>query len=332
MKTVSYVLLVFLSLFSVCGWAQSEKAQVKILGEVPQGVTGKVYLQKFNNKLFDDVDSVDIVNGKFSFSESLVLPELYGLTTDKRQTPFYVFLEKGEVNVFLDPQMGYRNSTVKGSSLQDEFVAYKQQRGVVISEYIKQHPASLVSAYVLYRDFSYRLTPQQIEENIGLLDATLQKTVYIDILRDYAKTLERVSVGKLAPEFSARTPDDKELALSEVLNHNKYVLVDFWASWCGPCRRENPNVVKAYNQFRDKGFTVLGVSLDKSKTAWQKAIETDGLVWQHVSDLKYWASEPANLYGVRVIPSNFLVDSSGKIVARNLRGEDLISFLSSLLE
>ena len=332
MKVRLMVLSLGLVAVSACSWGQTERAQVKIVGDVPEGVTGKVYLQKFNNKLFDDVDSVEIADGKFSFDETLELPELYGLTTGKEQTPYYLFLEKGEVKVHLDPQQGYRNSTAAGSALQDEFVAYKQQRGVDIGQYIRQHPASLVAAYVLYRDFSYRLTPEQIQEHIALLNEPLQKTVYVDILRDFAKTLDAVSVGKQAPDFSAATPDGGILSLKEVLAQNKYVLIDFWASWCGPCRRENPNVVRAYQTFHDKGFTVLGVSLDKSKEAWLKAIASDGLTWQHVSDLKFWASEPAQLYGVRVIPSNFLVDSTGKIVARNLRGEDLTAFLKEVLE
>jgi thiol-disulfide isomerase/thioredoxin len=103
----------------------------------------------------------------------------------------------------------------------------------------------------------------------------------------------------------------------------KYVLVDFWAKWCGPCRQENPNVVRLYNRYKDKGFTVYGVSLDRNKTDWLKAIEEDKLTWTHVSDLKYWQSDAAKLYNITAIPFSLLLDPDGKIIAKNLRGPSL---------
>ncbi len=139
-----------------------------------------------------------------------------------------------------------------------------------------------------------------------------------------------VLVGSMAPDFTMNDAEAKPFSLSQL--RGKYVLLDFWASWCKPCREENPNVVAAYNQFKDKNFTVLGVSLDEDKAAWQKAIAEDKLPWQHLSDLKTGNSGAATLYGVTGIPYNFLIDPQGKIIAANLRGAELQTKLSELIK
>jgi peroxiredoxin len=138
------------------------------------------------------------------------------------------------------------------------------------------------------------------------------------------------TVGQEAPEINLPSPDGKEIALSSL--RGKVVLIDFWASWCGPCRKEMPNVVMAYQKYKDKGFEIYGVSLDQDKSRWVEAIQKDGITWPQVSDLKHWSSEAAKLYNVQGIPYTVLLDKDGKIIAKNLRGEALDKKLAEILQ
>lgn len=151
------------------------------------------------------------------------------------------------------------------------------------------------------------------------------------------KPVEGLNVGNIAPELKFKSPNGNKISLSDL--RGKMVLIDFWASWCGPCRRENPNVVSVYNEFKDKkfnngnGFTVYSVSLDRNKDDWTKAIAADNLVWKnHVSDLKFWYSDAASKYNIRAIPSNFLINGDGVIVAKNLRGNSLRETLNKFVK
>nr|WP_315248519.1 TlpA disulfide reductase family protein [uncultured Flavobacterium sp.] len=308
--------------------AQENNLQLK--GTVTDTVANYVYLQKFHNKMFTTIDSSKVVDGNFSFKTKVKLPELYGLSVNTANIPLYIFLEKTPITVKLSPVKNYSTSVVEGSESQQLFDTYRKTRDIEISKWITEHPASIVSAYVLYRNWSYRLTPDQITQNIALLDKSQQNSTYVKELKELVTVLNGLAVGKKAPDFTANDPDGKPVRLSE--NLKGYTLVDFWASWCGPCRKENPNIVAAYKEYHDKGFNVFGISLDKKKENWVKGIQDDNLNWLQVSELIYWNSEIAKLYGVRAIPANYLVDSKGIIVARNLRGEELQTTLKTLLD
>ena len=310
---------------------QKEEKNILLSGSVEGVETGIVYLQKFRNKSFYVIDSSEIVNGEFSFSKDVELPEIYGLSLDTTRSSFLIFLDENPATVVLDSANYYRNTKVEGSDLHDLFVEYSSEGDIEIDSFIKKHPSSLVSAYALYRNYSYRLSPEEIRSNIDLLDPSLKNTPYVQVLEELIPTLETVAVGNKAPNFIANDPDGNAVEFYDHIGKSKYLLLDFWASWCGPCRRENPNIVKAYQEYKDKGFDIYGVSLDSSKSGWISAIEKDGLTWTNVSDLLLWDSEPAKLYGVRAIPSNFLIDENGVIVAKNVKGEELHKTLNDLL-
>lgn len=322
-------IVAFLALCLCATTTQAQEANVQLKGTVVDTVAQYVYLQKFYNKMFTTIDSVKVTDGKFSFKTKVKLPELYGLSVNTADSPLYIFLEKSPITVKLSPFKYYSTSVVEGSASQDLFNTYRKTENVDISKFITEHPGSLVSAYVLYRNWSYRLSPEEITKNIALLDKSQQNSTYVKELQELVKVLNGLQVGKKAPDFVSQDPEGKSIRFSE--NLKGYTLVDFWASWCGPCRRENPNIVAAYKEYHDKGFNIIGISLDKKKENWVKGIQDDHLDWLHVSDLLFWNSAIAKLYGVRAIPANYLVDSKGIIVARNLHGDELQTTLKSLL-
>ncbi len=214
--------------------------------------------------------------------------------------------------------------------LEQQYLQLEQKQKEDIADFIKNNPKSYASAYYAYQLNTDATDPSKAVKAFESLDKSIQSSFYAQKLKKIADALQATAIGSIAPDFTLQSIDDKPVALSSL--RGKYVLLDFWASWCGPCRKENPNVVKAYNQFKNKNFTVFGVSLDEDKIAWQNAVLKDQLAWQHVSDLKGWRSSAAALYGVQSIPANFLLDPSGKIIAKDLRGKDLEKMLASVLK
>jgi peroxiredoxin len=201
---------------------------------------------------------------------------------------------------------------------------------MILKSFLEQNKASFVNFFVLSQIGGYTPDVAEIEPLFQSLAPSLKNSAEGKAFAEKVVSLKAVSIGSTAPDFTQNDIKGNPVKLSSL--RGKYVLVDFWASWCGPCRHENPVVVEAYNQFKDKNFTILGVSLDNAKANWEKAIAADKLDWTQVSDLKGWQNEVAALYGVQSIPQNFLLDPQGKIIAKNLRGEELKSKLGELIK
>lgn len=194
-------------------------------------------------------------------------------------------------------------------------------------DFINQYPGS-IAAYFVVTGLQPDENPQEFVTVADNLNKTYPKFDYLDKLNDQASFLKRAPLEALAPELNFPTPEGDLVALSSL--RGKYVLIDFWASWCRPCRMENPNVLRIYNHYKDKGFEIYGYSLDDDKTKWTTAIEEDQLPWINTSDLMGWSAEGAQEYGVQAIPATFLIGPDGKIISRDLKGEKLASKLAEI--
>ncbi|MFT6850593.1 MAG: peroxiredoxin [Sphingobacteriales bacterium] len=354
-------------LFAGC----AENNKLTINGSVAGDAPEMVYLERMEDiRRADKIDSsVVSAEGKFSFTREVENTEMYRILFGRRNGVFFTG-NKGEtlgLNITLGETFEYNvdgNPVAKAieelyknsQKLNAEFRIGYQAFLELDDEAKKEAEAGLEAAYTEMQENERDSAKDFIAKNKNHIAAVyvtnyLDQDKDFDIMNDLAETIKttpagstdygksflnhvdelgKLSIGADAPEISLPSPDGENVPLSSL--KGQYVLVDFWASWCKPCREENPNVVAAYNKYKENQFSVYGVSLDKEKDAWVQAIKTDNLTWPHVSDLQFWSSAAAKTYKVNAIPANVLVGPDGKIVAKNLRGEELQSYLEGLFE
>lgn len=313
----------------------------------------------------DTIARTLVKKGVFNLAGVIKEANLYQVNFHQAQKKFILFMGNEKVTVTGDIA-NVQNFVVKGSTIHDDFtefqsnftplvsrlsdlnrkiastpdiqrsdtvmIAYQENISKIkttIDNFVDNKKTSPVTPFVVLVTSEIDQDPQLLENRFNRLTKEQQGGFYGKILHDQIADSKIGAVGTDAIPFVQSDTIGKPVSLASF--KGKYVLVDFWASWCQPCRMENPNVVEAFNRFKKKNFTVLGVSLDKSKENWLKAIHDDGLAWTHVSDLQYWNNEVAQKYRIQSIPQNFLVGPDGKIVGRNLRGNDLQAKLCELL-
>ena len=355
-------IFICLSAAAICACGQMKKHQATITADITGLKDSVVYL---SIPVADSAktDTIPVKDGKFTWTGETTEPVKVFLMFPTRYVDF--FLENADIHITGHAD-SLSNLKITGSASHDENGVYetsiksitdqeeklygkyeevkdndsakgaweekaaelRKQRRTATMHYITAHPKSPVSLSLL-SDMAVMGEYKQLDSLYQLLDASAQKTAVGGRLTARIAILKKSAIGEPMIDFTQPDVNGKPVKLSDF--KGKYVLLDFWASWCGPCRAENPNVLKAYNAYKDKNFTVVGVSLDESGEKWREAINQDGMPWIQLSDLKGFRNEVAHQYGIQAIPSTFLLNPEGVIVAKNLRGEALHKKLQELL-
>jgi Peroxiredoxin len=338
--------------------ACSENKKFDIALNLANAGNEMVYLKKASDLENVTLDSVVLVDGKAVFTTPVVDDnEMYSVMVKSWRRPISFFPDgkktvidadnnklseavitasetQARLNDFtkgfneLDAQLDAlshqiaeaKNDTALVEKLKRKYADMEEAQKMYCFDYIWENKSDVVAHYVLYR-YKWAFEPCEIHYMIDNLD-TLVNSSNLELAKAYVAKLDRVSVGQPLIDFTQNAADGTSVTLSELAANTPLLLVDFWASWCPDCRKENPNVVAAYKKYHDQGFDVLSVSYDTKKEAWLAGIEKDGLTWTQVSDLKGWGNATADLYAVSFIPQNVLI-KNGMIVAKNLSGEDL---------
>lgn len=345
-----------------------------IEGEAPGFADGtKVLMKRMNESGIQvPVDTTSITNEAFVFKGHTDIPQLQFLQFSTHPATIPFILENTTIKVLADKDTIYK-SKIYGSksnelmtkynegliALRDNNIklgnAYREARatqdtaalrelspkikaiqGSMTSfpiDFIKENESSYFSLVLIDNLLkSNQVDKGKVQEAFNQLDAEYKDSELGKSIATKFKNLNSLNIGAVAPKFEAPNPEGKVIALDDVLN--KVTIIDFWASWCKPCRRENPNVVKLYEKYHDKGLEIIGVSLDKAehKDRWIKAIEDDGLTWPQISNLKSWNEPIARLYNIRSIPATYILDENGVIIAKNLRGKALEDKVAELLD
>ena len=363
-KIVLLSIAIIISLIS----AKAQDSAFIITGKLEKIKTGSINLNIYEQGKTINL-STQIEDGNFRFSGFVPAPNFATLTIPERKNDFFTFYIEPASMSIIGRGDSLKLLMVKNSPVNDDDKLLKSRMDIilrreaansaiyekafketdsavldsleeidneilkdkrkVVADFIKDNPTSMRGAMAIIENFSYYAEANEVEPLFNLLSEKIQNSPKGKEIRKMIDVYATVAVGKKAPEINQFTPDSNRLSLSSL--KGQFVLIDFWASWCAPCRRENPNIVKAYNQFKDKGFTVFGVSYDTKKPNWLQAIKEDNLSWQQVSTLTGWENETSSLYGIKAIPSNVLVDKDGVIIAKNIFGKKLIAKLNELL-